>query len=387
MAGKKRIKASNRGEGSFRLTTSGSVEYRISYKNEAGERKSKSFTGVDEQECREKADAWFRRRELERRGVDLDATIAEIMKHKYRSDFEMNYLTEAGYCRNIDSLKIIEKGSIGSAPIYDITKADMDAYLKTLTVYSNSVIEKVFQQLRGAFNIAMEKRIITVNIMTASDMRCPKSSKPDKKVRGLTIDEQKRLVDQMEIKAPPEGRNDYRLQLFIELYSGMRMGEINALRGKDIDLKKNVIHVHSTISRGIEYRPFVKDTTKTYNGMRDIPISKKLRPYLEEALRRQKPNPHDLLFYDLNTKSVITTNQVNSYFQRTCQKADIPRYGQHALRHTFATRCIESGIPAVVLKTWLGHKDIHVTLDTYTDVFKEMDHNAVEKLDQYIDAM
>ena len=68
-------------------------------------------------------------------------------------------------------------------------------------------------------------------------------------------------------------------------------------------------------------------------------------------------------------------------------RANIPVRGQHSLRHTFATRCIESGIPPVVLKTWLGHKDIHVTLDTYTDVFREMDHGAVEKLDQYIDAM
>ncbi len=387
MAGRKRVKKSGNGEGSFRLTTSGSIEYRLSYKNEFGERKRKSFSGADEQECIDKANAWFRKMELKKKGVDSNSTIVQIMKYKYQSDYSMNYLTEAGYERNMDTLKIIERGSLGTAPIYDITRPEIDAFLKTLTKYSNSVIEKIYQQMRAAYSIAMEKGVVDLNLMAASDMRCPKSSKPDKKVRGLTIDEQKRLVDQMEMKAPPEGRNDYRLQLFIELYSGMRMGEINALRSQDIDLKKNVIHVRSTISRGSGYRSFVKDTTKTYNGMRDVPISKKLRPYLEEALRRQQPNPENLVFYDHNAESVITTSQVNSYFQRTCLKADIPQRGQHALRHTFATRCIESGIPAVVLKTWLGHKDIHVTLDTYTDVFREMDHNAVEKLDQYIDAM
>lgn len=84
---------------------------------------------------------------------------------------------------------------------------------------------------------------------------------------------------------------------------------------------------------------------------------------------------------------MISTIQVNSYYQRICHKIGIPADGQHALRHTFATRCIESGIPAVVLKTWLGHRDIHTTLDTYTDVFNSLNHSAVDNFDKYIDAM
>ena len=171
------------------------------------------------------------------------------------------------------------------------------------------------------------------------------------------------------------------------MYSGLRMGEINALRKKDIDLENNVVHVRSTISRGIDFKPYIKDTTKTYAGLRDVPISKKLKPYLVEAVNRYHSNPEGLLFYDHITDTIITTNQVNSFFQRVCENAGLPKLGQHALRHTFATRCIESGIPAVVLKTWLGHKDIHVTLDTYTDVFKSMDNGALEKFDSYIDAM
>lgn len=171
------------------------------------------------------------------------------------------------------------------------------------------------------------------------------------------------------------------------IYSGMRMGEINALRAKDIDLDNNVVHVRSTISYGINHRVFLKDSTKTYAGVRDVPISNKLKPFLVEALKRYKANPDGLLFYDHNTNSVISTNQVNSFFQKLCNSAGLPKFGQHALRHTFATRCIESGIPPVVLKTWLGHKDIHVTLDTYTDVSKSMDNDAVKKFDEYINGM
>ena len=98
-----------------------------------------------------------------------------------------------------------------------------------------------------------------------------------------------------------------------------------------------------------------------------------------------KDNPEGVLFYNHNKNAVISTNQVNSFYKRLCKKVGLETEGQHALRHTFATRCIESGIPPVVLKKWLGHKDIHVTLDTYADVFDRMNFNAVEKLEEHIE--
>ena len=84
---------------------------------------------------------------------------------------------------------------------------------------------------------------------------------------------------------------------------------------------------------------------------------------------------------------MISTSQVNNYYRRICEKADIPIGGQHALRHTFATRCIEAGVQPVVLKTWLGHTNIHMTLDIYSDVFDKMDFGALEKFDSLIEAI
>ena len=78
----------------------------------------------------------------------------------------------------------------------------------------------------------------------------------------------------------PDGRNGYKLQLLIELYSGMRMGEINALTDDCIDFEQGVIHVRRTISRGAEYEDYIKNGTKTYAGTRDIPINKFLKPVL-----------------------------------------------------------------------------------------------------------
>ena len=62
-------------------------------------------------------------------------------------------------------------------------------------------------------------------------------------------------------------------------------------------------------------------------------------------------------------------------------------FGQHALRHTFATRCIEAGIAPVVLKKWMGHTNIHITLDTYADVFDRMYTDSVEKFDTLMEQL
>ena len=386
MAKKRTKKKGSNGDGAFRLRGNG-FEYRFYYKDEYGENKRKSVMGKDEAECLEKADAWLEEVEMRRQGIDTWATVPDILYERHRIDYEMNYVNEQGYGRNLDTVKRIEKSIIGRVPISEIDEKQMELFLKQLTKYSNSVISKIYRQVRLAFQIAAEKEMIRKNIMLSRDLRCPRSQKADIKVKGLTVEEQKRLTDVLETKKPPKGRNDYRLQLFIELYSGMRMGEINALQKKDIDLKKRVIHVRGTVTKGIDDRIFIKTGAKTNAGVRDVPISKRLEPYLREALKQQRDNPEGLVFYDYNKGSIITTTQVNCYYHRICKAAEVPCMGQHALRHTFATRCIESGIPAVVLKNWLGHKDIHMTLDIYTDVFNSMNYDAVDKFDEYVNSI
>lgn len=101
------------------------------------------------------------------------------------------------------------------------------------------------------------------------------------------------------------------------------MGEINALTLDSIDFDNNVIHVSATISKGADNKSFVKEGTKTKTGIRDVPISNTLKPYLEEAIKRYKKNKENLIFFDHKTKKVITTNQVNCYYKRVCEAAGI----------------------------------------------------------------
>ena len=371
------------GEGSFRIVN-GKYNYRFTYIDEFGERKRKSFSAVTKEECLVKAEDFFEKMEKKNAGIDIDATIPDILRRKYEDDYAMNYIGEQGYARNLDNLMVIEKSGLGKLPIVDITELQMNLFLRSLTRYSESVIKKIYQQVKAAYRIAEDKNIVENNLMESTTIRRPRSSKKEKVVKGFTQEEQTRFLDVLNDFKVPRNRNDYKLQLLIELYSGMRMGEINALRTEDIDLENGLVHVRATISRGLEYRNFIKDGAKTDAGVRDIPVNKALESVLKEALKRVQKNPFDLIFYDYLKKDLITTSQVNCFFHRICKKAGISKRGQHALRHTFATRCIEAGVPAVVLKNWLGHRDIHMTLDIYADVFDSMHNSAMEKFEGHI---
>lgn len=380
-------KSNHCGDGSFRERKNGKLEYRISYKDDNGLRQRKSFVGYDEEECLKKAQYFLEKIELRKIGIDMDVTIPELVKKRLKSDFEKNFVGIQGYSRNIGTLTIIEKSVIGNMPIAELTEAHVDVFLRTLTSYSNSVISKVYRLVRMGFDIAMNKEIIKRNIMLSPELRCPKSIKPNKKVRGLDEEEQALFLETINNHTVPKGRNDYKKQLLIELFTGMRMGEINALKVESIDFKKKIIRIRNTVSRGEDYRTFIKDGTKTYNGLRDIPMNKLVEPILQEAVQEMKKNPQGLVFYDHKKKEIITTSQVNNFYKRICAKCGLEDNGQHSLRHTFATRCIEAGVPPVVLKNWLGHKDIHITLDTYADVFDRMTFSAVSKLEEYIGAI
>ena len=371
-------------EGCFVVRNNGRLEYRFFYIDEYGQKKRKSISGGSREECYRRADEWLQKYMESIKLLDQSSTITDILQRKYEGDYEANHIGESTLRSKRELLRIIGKNVIGTIPISMVGINEIEEFGVSVKHYSNRVIEALYQCLKAAFAIAEEEAIITNNPMKSKRVRKPKSDRRDKKVRALTRNEQSRLIDTMNTTEPPYGRNDFRLQLFIELYSGMRMGEINALKPDDIDLEKNIIRVHSTISIGTDSKPFIKEGAKTQNGNRDVPISRALEPYLQEALERQKPNKLNLLFCDRYSGKPLRTSDVSNYFSRICKKAHIEPRGQHALRHTFATRCIEAGIPPVVLKKWLGHSDIHITLDTYTDVFSELNDGSVKLLDDYL---
>ena len=296
-------------------------------------------------------------------------TIVELL-HDFENDkLKKNLITPISHSRNLATISKLEEDYIGKIPIHQITVKDLNNFANTLVKYSNSVIEKIFIQLKKGFQLGIEQELITKNLV--NNIIKPKSNKKDKKISAFTLDEQRDFILLMK-------NSNYYMQYLIALNTGMRIGEINALHISDIDFVNKTININKTVSRDENYKEFINTQTKTDAGMRTVPIN----DILFNELKNFCDNKKGYLFSD---KKIISASSVNSDIKRVCSKSDIitQPVNTHMLRHTFATRCIESGMPAVVLSKLLGHTDISTTLNTYTDVFNEYKQEHFEIATEY----
>lgn len=121
--------------------------------------------------------------------------------------------------------------------------------------------------------------------------------------------------------------------------------------------------------------------TKTYAGTRKLPIPKFLKPIIIEQLDLAIKRENKELF--LTNGKLVRPTTINRILKQLLAKLNIYDISTHSLRHTYGTRCIEAGMAPVVLQKLMGHKDVSVTLNTYTLVYNEYKEREMEKVNEY----
>jgi len=177
----------------------------------------------------------------------------------------------------------------------------------------------------------------------------------------------------------------HKLGILLCLYTGLRIGEICALRWQDISADFSTISIQQTIQRiknfnGDEHKTkIIIDTPKSQRSVRVIPIPKFLSPYLRKFARESGA-------YFLGTKENTFTEPrtMQNHFARNIKAANIINANFHTTRHTFATRCIEAGVDIKSLSEILGHASVNITLNCYVHSLFDQKRESMNKLEKYI---
>lgn len=303
-------------------------------------------------------------------------TIFQYAEKMMDEQLALNEIRQSSYDRKMETLKMLS--DISYKQLDEVSEDDLIAFFKTQLDYSQSCINKMYQLLGAVFIKAVNRKIIEDNPLR--EIKRPKSNKKTIPVRALTVEEQKKLLNVLK-------NEDVRYSdiMLLSMFTGMRIGECCALMVEDIDFEEKTITVSKTVARG-KYGRNVLNETKTSAGMRKLHLSDDIFEFLKSCIGNKDKG---LLFLSSN-QNLVTTNQVNYSYAATLKAYDIVDtsvYGRvdlHSLRHTYATRCIESGMPAKVLQKLLGHTDINITLNTYCSVFEKYSNEHLAVADEYM---
>lgn len=290
--------------------------------------------------------------------------------------------------------------TLGNSYIHNISQLQIRELLKKLKKqgYQFETVNKARVLLVDMFNKAMNDEFIRRN--PAKGITIKRDEKKD--IRVLSVE------DQIDFFNCCKG-TFYDNFFTVALQTGMRVGELAALRWKDIDWDKNEI----IISRTLVYQKYEGDTQKTFHfeppktktSYRTIPISK----ICEMALKKQfvqkrvievkappskKPDEkfRDLLFTTTHN-TPLNAQIVIDAIERIVNEINLTRdfidefepFSCHCFRHTFATRCFESGIKPKTVQSYLGHASLQMTMDLYTTVLPEHMHSEINKLEESFD--
>ena len=245
--------------------------------------------------------------------------------------------------------------------------------------YAGASMERTKVTMSAMFSDACENGLISINPVTKS-VKCPK--KKNKNTRVLTLEEQKKFL-----QTTKENVN-YNHFLFI-LQTGVRSSELRGLKWSDIDFKNRIIHIRRNVTHDSNNNKFVVGDLKTSSGQRDIPMTQTVYDLLVEIKSKQASRKHkviqfefvDNIFLNRNGRLIPNSNY-DRYLEKLCIKAGIEKISMHTLRHTFATRCIESGMKPKTLQKILGHANISITMDLYVHVTEDEKEKEMKKFEE-----
>ena len=262
-----------------------------------------------------------------------------------------------------DSYKYYVRNVVCDTELSKVTSVDVQRMISDMAAegLSTSTIKHMLTLVRQALKKARSLGLVS-SLSMLEELELPRRSTSS--VEPFSAAEYEKLEQ--------NAQNSIYGDLFLALlYTGARVGELIALRWRDVNLVGGEIHIRNTDYRG-KLQP-----VKTDSGRRTLPIYGDLSTILRRLYRRR--TCERVFTNSLGLPCVYRT--VLDAWRRFLGNIGIEPCGLHKLRHTFAHRALRAGVPVRVVSAWLGHADVYITLQIYDAIDRDDFRYAAEVLE------
>lgn len=301
--------------------------------------------------------------------INLEEKLVEGCE-KWLYQYKLNSVKKGTFERLRTSLVMMKRYPIAAVPIKDLTAAVIQRYLNQLVQdgYALTTIKKQYNLITSYVRYLMGEGApippVYLNVKLPSEDTVQKHKKD---VVAYSKPEQKRLLAACE-EDTLAGR-----VVILLIETGMRIGELLALKWEDIIWERRAVFIHRTlVNHASRKLASLQDSAKSRSSNRKIPLSAKAMGLLEQ-MYDETANPDGLLFPSSTTDpscvESIGYNTCRNAVLELCEKAKVKYSGFHIFRHTFATNCYYKGCDVKKLSKLMGHSEVSITYNTYIHLF------------------
>lgn len=288
---------------------------------------------------------------------------------------------ESTYIRYQNIIKNHINPELGKYPINKISTALIESFVADKLTggrldgkggLSAKTMSDILVIIKESFKYAQGSGVFTICCFDRIAFK-----KSSHEMRVLSVSEQKRLISVL-----LDNIDNYKLGVFICLYTGIRIGELCALQWKNISFSEKTLKVEHTMQRlqcedpnALYKTRIIVTEPKSNAALRTIPLPN----FVLETIKPFVGSPNTYILSG-ECKSVIEPRTMQNRFKGYLDEGKIEYANFHSLRHTFATRCVEAGFDVKTLSEILGHSSVKITLDRYVHSSMELKRNNMEKL-------
>jgi len=273
---------------------------------------------------------------------------------------------------------------LGPLTLDALTAARLDLFFRNKLIHGRldgkgGLALKTVADLRGILKLIFHYARTHGYLEAEPDM--PSVGRTVQEPRTLTRTEQKKLEETLFQSTDP-----VRFGILIALYGGLRIGEVCALQWGDLDFENGTVRVCKTllrirdVSSGAQKKTkVVIDTPKTQTSNRLVPLPAFLMAYLYIYKRGEN------VYLLTGTPGFMEPRACLDKYKKLLQAAQVSSHTFHALRHTFATRCIENEVDLKSLSEIMGHSSVNITMQRYVHPSMDLKKAQMNKLTPLVD--